>query len=381
MNTVIIVGGDHHNGLNLARAFGEKGIKVHSVVIGETPSSFLAKSIFVSQCVIRQDDKLAFDYIKENYSHMNEKPVLIPYSDSAAKELDFRLDEFKDDFYFPSINGKQGEISSLMDKENQYRFACEHQIKMAKSMVVYMAGTEPAPSDFPMPCILKPVVSAEGDKRDIAVCSDGAELGRAIAEYREKGYHRALLQEYLRIDYEIDMFGCVLRHSPYLCLIPTHTFRSWPPKGGTNSFSQIITDPTLVKQCTFFVDALRDCGFYGLYDIELFVVGNDLYLNEFNLRNSGDVYMGLHQKYYYPVAWYNDILGIENTITSSPEKDSFCMTECADVRHVFGEKYSLFAWYKEYRKCKDYALQYKGDMRPARAKYWYYVKKLLRKGK
>ena len=43
---VIIVGGDHHNGLGLARIFGINKVKVHSFVISENLKSFLAKSPF-----------------------------------------------------------------------------------------------------------------------------------------------------------------------------------------------------------------------------------------------------------------------------------------------------------------------------------------------
>ncbi len=35
MNKVVIVGGNHHNGLGLARSFGRFGIEVISVVIDE----------------------------------------------------------------------------------------------------------------------------------------------------------------------------------------------------------------------------------------------------------------------------------------------------------------------------------------------------------
>ena len=123
---------------------------------------------------------------------------------------------------------------------------------------------------------------------------------------------------------------------------------------------------------------LKKYGFYGLYDIEIFVVGNDYYLNEMNLRNSGDVYMALDQDYHYVVAWYFDVLGKDFSISENPSKDDYCMTECADLRHVMIKGLGLGAWLRDFKKCKDFALKYKGDMRPAIDRYFYYVCKVLR---
>lgn len=65
------------------------------------------------------------------------------------------------------------------------------------------------------PCIVKPVISAEGDKRDIAICNSENQLLNVLEKLREKHYKRVLIQEYLTIDYEIDVFGCVLKQKPF----------------------------------------------------------------------------------------------------------------------------------------------------------------------
>ena len=189
-----------------------------------------------------------------------------------------------------------------------------------------------------------------------------------------------MVQEYLSIDYEIDVFGCTLKQEPHICQIPTRTIRSWLPKGGTNSFSLIIVDKKLVDGCKTIIEAVKDYGFYGLYDIELFVVNGEIILNEINLRNSGDVYMGINQGYYYPYAWYCDALGEKVDIPSNPTRPDYTMTECADFRNVLVHNVGFGLWWKDFRKCKDYALKFKGDMRPAFTRYGYYAKQLF-KGK
>jgi len=61
------------------------------------------------------------------------KPVLVPTSDGLAYEIDTRLDELKQYFFVPSINGKQGEITRLMDKKSQALWAHQLGLKTAKT--------------------------------------------------------------------------------------------------------------------------------------------------------------------------------------------------------------------------------------------------------
>lgn len=379
-NVVYIVGGDHHNGLGLARIFGLNGVEVRSLVVGDCKKSFLGQSKYVSESLVFPTEKGAYDYLSKLHNR-DVKSFIIPYSDASALELDKRLDEFKDRYYVPSINNTQGEIAKLMDKQNQYDFAKSAGIRMAYTVTADIkAETHPELDQMPFPCIIKPVISAEGHKRDIAICENREELLSVVLKYKELGYYRALVQEYLSIDYEIDVFGCTLKQEPFICQIPTHTIRSWLPKGGTNSFSRIITDSEVVSRCKSIIEAVKNRGFYGLYDIELFVVDGEIILNEVNLRNSGDVYMGLAQKYYYPYAWYCDVLGEKVEILPNPTRNDYTMTECADLRNVLAHHVGFGEWLRDYRKCEDYALRFRGDMGPALSRYGYYIKQFI-KGK
>lgn len=380
MNKVVIYGGNHHNGLGLARSFGVNNIPVDAVVVEENISkSFLEKSRYVNEVAVFSNYSKALNYIKEKYhiESEKEKVFIIPYSDAAAEELDSRLDEFKNSFFCPSINNIQGEIVKLMSKENQAIYSKNCNIMMAETKVISLVENIQI-NELQVPCIFKPVVSAEGDKKDITICKTYNEVDKALSVFRKKKYERILYQEYLSIDYEIDVFGSILKRKNYNCVVPTRTLRSWPSNGGTNSFSRIIVDENIIEKCKVVIDALKKYGFYGLYDIELFVVGENIYLNEMNLRNSGDVYMALSQNYHYAVAWYFDVLNIDCRILEYPEKNDFCMTECADLRHVVFGKYSFFRWINDYRKCKDYALRFHGDMRPAYNRYLYYFIKAFK---
>lgn len=378
-NRIYLVGGDHHNGLGLARIFGKNNFKVSCLVIAEVKASFLSYSKYVDELIIFQTEKKAFDYLSSLPGSL-DKAFIIPYSDGAAYELDTRLNEFNIKFYVPSINNEKNAIAYMMEKQNQYNFALKEDIPVAYTVVVNLKeNISYQLKEMVYPCIIKPVISAEGDKRDIAICKTYEALLNKLEEYREKGYKRALVQEYLKIDYEIDVFGCITKSEPYIFQIPTKTIRSWPVAGGTNSFSKIIIDEKIVKKCKTILEKLKIQGFWGLYDVELFVVNGDVYLNEINYRNSGDVYMGVKQGYFYPIAWVMDCLNLPYKLLENPLIDSYTMTECADIRNVLIGEIKLLGWLKDVRKCADFALWSSDDMKPVIYRYWYYIKQFFKR--
>ena len=373
---IIIVGGNHHNGLNLARSLGKNGFLIDCCVITDANESILQYSKYTRKCGCFQNEKDAFDWILNHYIDQAEKPVLIPYSDGAAMELDNRLKQFADRFYVPSIGGHEGKITFLMNKKNQYDWATQNGIKMASSIECELRQDILQPFEYPI--ILKPALSAEGDKGDICICENESEFKKEVVSLIEKGYSRTIIQPYLSIDYEIDVFGCIRRNNPRIMLVPTETIRAWPLKKGTNCFSKIIIDEERIDKCKFIINKLKDCGFYGLYDIEILVVNGEFFLNEINYRNSGDDYMALSQNYYYAVAWVNDVLGIceETQALEHPLKATYAMTFNCDIRHVFSHRLGLLKWCKDCLRTKDFALKYPGDMRPM---WFFYMNKIIKK--
>ena len=379
VNKILIIGGDHHNGLNLARIIGKNGYDVIAYVVADHSDSFIAKSKYIKQTYVFETYKDAYNEIKK--MKCDEKPILIPYSDGAEMELDLRLSEFESDFICPSINQIQGEVARLMDKKNQYEWARAHGIHMAFSEEIKLnEQASDIPEGINFPVILKPAVSALGQKGDIVICHDITAYNQAIQMLLEKQYERVVIQPFLKVDYEIDVFGCICKNAPHIYLVPTKTLRQWPPLKGTNSFSQIIVDQDLVNSCKEVIMALKSYGFYGLYDIELLVVDGEIYLNEINFRNSGDDYMVLSQEFYYPVYWIQDVLGQKrDTLEFNPSVDSFAMTPVADIMNVRTHRLGVVRWLKDFCKTKDYALWLLGDNKPMLAYYANRLKKSLKK--
>lgn len=88
-NKVILIGGNHHNGLGLARSFGVNGIKPYGIIVGEgAEHGFVRKSKYWAKTwVIKSDDEIV-EFLLNAFQNEKEKPVVIPYSDGAAEEIE-----------------------------------------------------------------------------------------------------------------------------------------------------------------------------------------------------------------------------------------------------------------------------------------------------
>ena len=364
-NKVIIIGGDHHNGLNLARIFGLNGKKVFAVVITDQAKCWMVKSKFIDGYSIFKTEKEAFDFVLEKFSKEPVKPFIVPYSDGAALELDLRLNEFKEKFFVPSINGKQGEIARLMDKEAQYNWAQEHGIKMAKSETISLdASCDGRLDNFQFPIILKPAISAKGDKQDISICENLEEAKKTFDILKEKGYESIFVQEYLNIDYEIDVVGTIASNENFV-FTAFHIIRSWPAKRGTSSFVKTITDEKILCNCKNLLKELANFGFCGNFDIEAFMVNGLFYLNEVNWRNSGSGFRCLKEKFYYAYWLYQSIYSANKKMPFwSIPFNHYSMTEDTDFRHILTKNISLKQWINDVRRTKNFATFRLDDIKP-----------------
>ena len=382
MNKVIIIGGDHYNALGIVRSFGVNGIKPYGILTTTSKNkrdNFCYLSKYWQKTWFALSDSEAIDILLSEFRSEGEKPVLVPSSDGVAYEIDRRLDELKRYFITPSIKDKQGEIARLMDKKNQTEWAHQLGLKTAKTWCVELnEQLEAFYKDVVFPCIAKPVISSEGHKTDITKCESLESLKVLLKELHDKGYHRILVQEFLHKDYEAELFGCICEHTNRIPYLFSKHVREWPPVGGSVSCHQFLKDASLVKQAEHILRQIRDYGYRGNIDIELFVINGELVLNEVNFRNSGDVYACFGQNVHYPVFSYRDMIG-EDTSKMNTEytTDYYAMNEATDFRHVLYMGMKIREWVRYWKQSRDYAYWFSEDMRPVWRKYKYFLKKMM----
>ena len=280
-NKVIIIGGSQANTLGVIRAFGENNISSYVFLIGEI-DDYILTSKYIHQYWLCDDETSAVAICLELFSKEGAKPIIIPTSDKAASYLDGRFRELSQFFILHNINHQDNLINYYMDKFHQYQLFCECNIPCLKTQLIQPQAAV-SDMDIPVPCILKPHISAKGDKMDIEICKTTDELTDCLSSLSKKKYTEILLQEYLEYDTEYDVAGFVFDHQ--VCLSGMiKKMRIWPKDKGSTTFGEVCPINKTISEMIETV--LLHLQFEGIFDIEIFEKNGSFFINEINFRNS-----------------------------------------------------------------------------------------------
>ncbi len=356
MNRVIVVGPDHQNTLAIIRAFGKEKYIVDLVIYGNMDrKDKCQKTKYFNGRYIKcqETEKSIIDAIY-NLGKFDEKVPIIPTSDFAEMCLDNNYELLKKRYILSAINDEENKIVENMNKLNQKKLSEKYGIKMAKtSKIILNNSFFRIDYQYDYPCILKPVKSIEGEKSDIVIVKNDVELKKEILKYQEKGYSEVLIQEYIKKDYEVCIFGCLTKNTRDFYCGALKKIRYSPAGDGASlSYAKFIS---MEKKYYKIINILKEIGYNGLFDIEVFVVGNDLFLNEINFRNSGNAWSVIKRGINFPVIWVEDYKGEKIKKQHKTIKDgSFFMNETADLKNVLKGKLNIFVWIKDLLKAKSF---------------------------
>lgn len=371
-NKVILLGGNHHNGLGLVRSFGINGILPYGIIIGaDAQKGFVRKSKYWTYTWAVQNEQEALEVLIYKFQQEALKPVIIPYSDGAVEIIDMNLNQLKEKFFVPSMNGKQGMLTELMNKQKQAEFAEKIGIRMLHSHVYNLSQI----SDLNItnyPVVLKPVCSIEGIKADIKICESQKELQKTRNDLIAKGYDRILIQKYIQTKTEYVVTGAINKGF-YSFTIVRH-IRQWPVRTGSGSFSRLSIDKNMEEYVTDIIKKISDLGFQGPIDIEIFKDNKDVfYVNEFNWRSSGRNFVSLYNKMYSAYWYYCTIVGLKIPTNTINKLEGYTMSEGVDIRHVLCGNISLLEWLYDVKITQNFALWFRDDKRPAISQYMRYL--------
>lgn len=378
MNKVIIFGGEHYNALGLARVFGVNNIFPDGILIidSEHPTRiFASKSKYWNRVIHVKNEDEGIQTILKEYSNESEKPVLVPSSDKAELLIDQNKGLLETKFIVPGFKTGELSVRELMNKNSQAKWAKDLGLLIAQTWELSLSEdiSAEAKKINKFPCILKPVLSSEGKKTDITKCDNMAQLIDALLRLENggNGYKRILVQEFISKEYEMELFGSILSNSELLPYFLTKHLREWPVTGGSVSCHEFITDEKLRNKAENILQRIRRFGYSGNIDIELFKVGDEVYLNEVNFRNSGDVYTCFENRLFYPYIWYLDAIGQDvSNMNVQYSNKKYAMNETTDFRHVLKRNIKFKNWLKYYKNCGDFAYRFHGDMIP----FYRYIK-------
>lgn len=370
---IILIGGDHYNGLALVRMFGENGLIPYGIIVGQNSGKgFLSKSKYWKKTWCIESDDMILAILKDNFSKESLKPVIIAYSDGAASILDLNYNEISRHFILSSIHSNQGRIYEMMDKGKQVRFAASCGLRMAKSFEIAL-DMDYVDEDIPFPCIGKPIVSCEGDKKDIRKLTERKELDDYLLLLKDKGYERILLQEYLEIDKEYDIEGYVDGdHSTYFC---NEKIRTWPNVGGPTAYAFSIDDERLNREVEKIVAILKAIHYSGLFDVEIFRVNGEYYFNEINWRNSAVCFAAKQSGINYPLYWFYSVIGQKYEVSLPRKYPVYAMNELLDFQHVKTREVPLWKWLYQLKHCEAKAYYDRNDPKPLRHRFKMFLRR------
>lgn len=363
ISKVLVIGGDHHNTLGVIRGLGERGIYSDLIYVSSSEQTFVNYSKYVQKSTKVKDDSYIVSVMLDLYKLKDVKPVVICCSDASSGIIDDYRDKLSPFFILPGAE-KQGRVSSLMSKKCMAELAVEVGLNIPQS--TYVIDPDKELPQIMFPCIIKPIVSRQGTKDDIAVCRTKEEL-QNYASTHELSNNQ--IQDFIDKDFEYQLIGCATKSE---VIIPGVSRILRPCKGSNTSFlhyTPIEKGFCNLDKCIEFV---KRTGYHGLFSLEFLrdKQGND-YFMEMNFRNDGNAICVLAAGMSLPYIWYLDCLGIDYSEEKAKEiKSVYVMPDMAELKLLFTRQISLKEYIQDFRKTNRFMEYDRNDRKP----FWKLVK-------
>lgn len=175
-------------------------------------------------------------------------------------------------------------VNKTMNRKNIRVFACE-ELKLPASKYEFVStieGLKESANKIGFPCVIKPVMSSSGHGQSIARSADDILNSWEIAKEARGDASELIVEEFITFDYEITLLTVRNETGTTFCEPIGHIQKdgdyifSWQPMNMSEIAKQKSID--VAKKIT---DGL---GGRGLFGVELFVKGDDVYFSEVSPR-------------------------------------------------------------------------------------------------
>ena len=325
---VVVLSRVYSTGLSVIRSLGAAGYDVDLVASAykEGNSAIAAASKYVGNSVEvvsqkvkdGEDTELLNELLKYAGKYEN-KPVLFPTDDYTTSIMDMNRNVLSEHFVMPYIvEGGQGSLTHYMDKTVQGEMAKNAGLLTPKEWIFNLEEEIVIPEDMAYPCFCKPIESVTGYKREMAMCDDENALMKHLSKLQRKYSNRSILvQEFLEIDYEIDLSGVCFDQQIIIPAIIKKTNVAQYEKGVTLA-GKVVPFDELGDIQDKIISMLKQFHYVGMFDMELNVVGDKIYFNEVNLRSGGPNYSYYKSGINLPELFVKEVTG--KTHTADEEK-------------------------------------------------------------
>ncbi len=370
----IIIGDNHYNALGVIRSLGCHNIDIQ-LILFESEENFVQYSKFVKKyTIIKQETQLLKKTIF-NQLNQDKINVIFPLSDFAAIVCD---EISKEDCYrnciIPNANGS---CKVYQNKEIINKIAETCNITVPKSDILKLKDNNELKWNI-FPAIIKPLLSIEGHKSDIAIVNEANEFKTVIQGFKDKGYAEVQIQEYINGTDEcmLEVMGYVGKNGQVNFSKIIKKIREYPIKNGSTSFAEFVDSWNGIDKHSI-VQLLAKTNYYGIFDIEFKYANGTTYFIEINFRNGAPSHALSKQGYNIPYRWLCDAASLN--INSSVKMDNrFFMVETRDVVNMLKRDVSLKIWIKDFFRAK-LLIWDASDLVPTFKMYTSFLKQIIRR--
>lgn len=209
-----------------------------------------------------------------------ERPTLI-VPEIEAIATDYLLEVEKDFTVIPTARATR----LTMDREGIRRLASE-ELKLPTSRYHFIDRSEEldsAAADLGFPCVMKPVMSSSGKGQSVVRSPDRLKSAWEYAMAAGRGKkQRVILESFIPFDYEITLLTVRAVNGTFFCPPVGHIQidgdyrQSWQPHP---------MDPAILRRAREIAAAVTEnLGGRGLFGVELFIKGSDVFFSEVSPR-------------------------------------------------------------------------------------------------
>lgn len=363
----IVAGTGSYNDLGVIRSLGEEGIPVYYVtdkkhVFPIHRSRYIVQTIY---CTMSEKDFV--DTIKSVCIQQNAYGVVFPTSDITVLYLDRNYELLKECCTFSHASGR---LELEMDKFQQINRAKEAGLNVPCAISV---DAKSLPNTIKYPCIIKPLVSAFGQKEYIAICHDPDELAKAAEVYVKKACPKILVQDLVTdIKLEIGVTGISLPSGEVLIY---GVFYKQGIMGGSAVFGQyhIEEQAELYDKIKEFISKV---DYVGIFDMDFLEDSSGEYqFIECNYRNGAYGYAVTAAGFNMPYIFFH---AITFQPWNKPKKlrSVVFMEERSYILNLTQKRMSPWHWFKDVLSTDVFLWFNRRDLRPY-IRVPYAIKKFL----
>lgn len=292
---VVIIGHGATSRLGIVRALSELGCKITVIVMSwfrgteskldnRKPYDCYSKYITKVYYCYAKDGEGLIQLLLNKCADSSNKAILLPDSDFSAAIIDDNQKVLAPFFLFPSIGNRPGAIRYWMNKEVQKDLAHTVGLNVSKANVIEIKnGKYSIPDDIKYPCFTKALVTINGGKHLFKRCNNIQDLHSLLESIPKNQDIRLLVEDYKEIDTEYATMGFSDGENVIIPGVITfiENAKSHFGVAMNGRIGPISGFEDLLERFKLFVQKV---GFVGVFDIDFFSSGNELYFGEMNLR-------------------------------------------------------------------------------------------------